>query len=141
MPAAPFAMMGGDGLFCSARTLFVGNTVTLGRRPWVSSTAPGAKALAQRGLTIVARSPSWYGAKMNVQAHFDDLFRQLEDLLKQPEAATSLTQLGINTSIALLAAQGLHSYLRGEKGRGAEDLATAAEEIRARLETNRTRDE
>jgi hypothetical protein len=40
----------------------------------------------------------------------------------------------VNTSIALLAAQGLHAYLRGNKAQAAFDLATAAEELGASLE-------
>lgn len=77
---------------------------------------------------------------MNVQAHFSDLFSELEDLLKQPEAAASLAELGVNTSIALLAVQGLHSYLRGDKAAAADDLMTVAEEVRARLDSAKERE-
>lgn len=77
---------------------------------------------------------------MNVQAHFADLFSELEDLLKQPEAAGSLAELGVNTSIALLAVQGLHAYLRGDKAAAADDLMTVAEEVRARLDSAKGRE-
>jgi hypothetical protein len=43
----------------------------------------------------------------------------------------------VNTSIALLAAQGLQAYVRGNKAQAADDLATAAEELGARLELAR----
>ena len=42
---------------------------------------------------------------------------------------------GINTSLALLAVQGIVAYLEGNKRRASEDLGTVADEIRARLET------
>lgn len=78
---------------------------------------------------------------MNVQAHLTELFQELESLLKQPDSSASLAELGVNTSIALVAAQGLHAYLRGDKAAAAEDLATAAEEVRARLEASKAGDD
>jgi hypothetical protein len=42
-----------------------------------------------------------------------------------------LTQRG--ASLALLVADALHAYLKGNKKEAAEDLSTAAEEIAARL--------
>jgi len=74
---------------------------------------------------------------MNVQSHIADLFQELEEMLKEPDAAASLAELGVNTSIALLAAQGLHSYLKGDKEAAADDLTTAAEEVRSRLATSK----
>jgi hypothetical protein len=64
----------------------------------------------------------------------DTLLSELEHLLKSPEVALGLGARGVNTSIALLAAQGLHAYLRGNKAQAVDDLATAAEELGARLE-------
>lgn len=78
---------------------------------------------------------------MNVQAQLTELFQELESLLKQPDSSASLAELGVNTSIALVAAQGLHAYLRGDKAAAAEDLATAAEEVRARLEASKAGDD
>lgn len=40
---------------------------------------------------------------------------------------------GVNTSLALLAVQGLIGYFEGDKVRAADDLGTVADEIRARL--------
>jgi hypothetical protein len=61
------------------------------------------------------------------------LIDQIEDLLKDPGIGARLTSRGINASLALVAAQGLRAYLEGNKRQAADDLATAAEEIEARL--------
>ena len=50
------------------------------------------------------------------------------------EVVAHLTALGINTSLALLVADGLRAYIEGRKKEAADDLGTAAEEIAARLE-------
>lgn len=55
-------------------------------------------------------------------------------LLKDPRLGLDFGRTGVNTSIALLAVQGLIGYLDGNKLRAVEDLSTAADEIRARLE-------
>lgn len=57
----------------------------------------------------------------------------LEALLKNGEVIGSLTSRGINASLALLAVSGLRAYLAGHKAEAAEDLGTAAEEIRGRI--------
>jgi hypothetical protein len=62
-----------------------------------------------------------------------ELMDELEALLKNSDVGAVLTARGINTSLALLVAQGLRSYLQGQKAQAAEDLATAAEEIGTRL--------
>jgi hypothetical protein len=62
------------------------------------------------------------------------LLAEVEDLLKTHAVGMELGRRGINTSVALVATQGLAAYLQGDKRRAMEDLATAAEEIRARLE-------
>lgn len=62
------------------------------------------------------------------------LLGEVEALLKQPSVQMELGKRGINSSIALLAAQGLALYMEGNRVRAHEDFATAAEEIRARLE-------
>lgn len=61
------------------------------------------------------------------------LLSDVEELLKTPSVGVELAQRGINQSVALVAVQGLSSYLHGDKRRAADDLGTAAEEIRARL--------
>ena len=63
-----------------------------------------------------------------LKAVLDDL----EALLKNGEVIGALTSRGINGSLALVPAGGLRANLQGHKAEAAEDLATAAEEIRAR---------
>lgn len=62
----------------------------------------------------------------------DDVFEDLITLLKNPEVVAELTTRGINTSLALVGAEGLQAYVNGDKARAADDLATVAEEIAAR---------
>lgn len=62
------------------------------------------------------------------------LLREVEALLKHPSVAMELGRGGVNTSIALLAIQGVEAYLEGNRARAAEDLTTAAEEIFARMD-------
>jgi hypothetical protein len=65
------------------------------------------------------------------------IVRLLEDaasLLKNPQFAIDFGRRGINTSVALIAIQGVVAYLRGDKARAVEDLSTAVDEIRARGE-------
>jgi hypothetical protein len=62
------------------------------------------------------------------------LLAEVEALLKSAGVGVELAKRGVNTSVALVAVQGLSAYIEGNKRRGADDLATAAEEIRARME-------
>jgi hypothetical protein len=62
------------------------------------------------------------------------LLQDLEGLLKDPRLALDFGRRGINTSLALVAVQGLIAYFDGNKLRAADDLGTVADEIRARLE-------
>jgi hypothetical protein len=66
-------------------------------------------------------------------AELEELLDDLDGVLKQPEIDAELTSRGINTSLALLVADGLRAYLQGRKKEAADDLSTAAEEIAARL--------
>lgn len=59
---------------------------------------------------------------------------ELEDLLKNGDVIESLSNKGINASLALVAIDGLRAYLDGRKAEAADDLGTVAEEIRGRLE-------
>jgi len=61
------------------------------------------------------------------------LLREVEALLKQPSVGLDLGRGGINTSIALLAVQGLTAYVEGNAKKAQEDFATVAEEIQSRL--------
>ncbi len=63
----------------------------------------------------------------------DDLFGELDALLKNPDVGAALAERGVNVSLALLAKDGLHAYLQGEKARAAEDFSTFAEEVFARM--------
>lgn len=63
-----------------------------------------------------------------------ELLGQVETLLRSPTVSMDLGRRGVNTSLALVATQGLAAYIAGRKLQAAEDLGTAAEEIRARLE-------
>jgi|SwirhirootsSR2_FD_contig_41_2909213_length_659_multi_4_in_0_out_0_2 hypothetical protein len=65
----------------------------------------------------------------------DEVMEELDALLKNPDVGAELTARGINTSLALLVADALHAYLKGNKREAAEDLSTAAEEIASRLRT------
>lgn len=68
----------------------------------------------------------WFGELL-------DGLGELDQLLKNPECGAELADRGINISLALVIVDGLRAYLKGEKAAAAEDLATAAEEIAARL--------
>jgi hypothetical protein len=62
------------------------------------------------------------------------LLREIESLMKHPSVAVELGQRGVNSSIAILAVQGLSAYVEGQRARALDDFATVADEIRARLE-------
>ncbi len=62
------------------------------------------------------------------------LLEEVAVLLKDPQLAFDFARRGVNTSLALVAVQGTIAYLEGNKLRAVEDLATAADEIRARNE-------
>lgn len=63
----------------------------------------------------------------------DELFDELDQLLKNADVADVLASRGVNTSLALVAADGLRAYLQGKKRQAAEDFETVAEEIATRL--------
>ena len=69
----------------------------------------------------------------SIDREIADVFDDLEALLKNGDVIEVLSNRGINASIALLAAHGLRAYLADRKADAAEDLATAAEEIKHRL--------
>jgi hypothetical protein len=68
-----------------------------------------------------------------VLVEIDDLFDELDQLLKNVDAGADFAERGVNVSLAIVAADGLRAYLKGDKAKAAEDLSTAAEEIGARL--------
>jgi hypothetical protein len=67
----------------------------------------------------------------------DDLFEELDQLLKNADMGALLTARGVNSSLAMLALDGLRAYLAGKKEQAADDLGTAAEEIATRLGVSR----
>jgi hypothetical protein len=71
------------------------------------------------------------------EAELDDLFDELDMLLKNAEVGAALADKGVNVSLAIVAADGLRAYLQGDKARAAEELSTAAEEITSRLQAAR----
>ncbi len=71
--------------------------------------------------------------KSRVLTEIDDLFLELDQLLKNVDVESDLAARGVNVSLAIVAADGLRAYLHGDKARAADDLGTVAEEILARL--------
>lgn len=78
------------------------------------------------------------GAESRAMREMKELLQELDQLLKNPDLGADLADRGLNISLALVAAAGLRAYLEGHKAEAAEDLATAAEEIRARLQGDRS---
>jgi hypothetical protein len=74
---------------------------------------------------------------MDPSGEIDAVLADLEALLKNGDIMSALSDRGINTSLALVAAGALRSYLAGKKADAAEDFATVAEEIQARLAVGR----
>ena len=73
-------------------------------------------------------------------AEVRDLFAELDALFKNPDLGSVLIARGINTSLAMVAADALRAYVEGDKARAAEDFATVAEEIaRRHAETSATK--
>lgn len=72
-------------------------------------------------------------AHLDPTAEIETILRELDDLLKNGDVSAALAEKGINGSLALLGAQALAAYLRGEKAQAAEDFQAVAEEIRDRL--------
>ncbi len=69
---------------------------------------------------------------LDPNAELSAVLDDLEALLKNGDVISALTSRGVNASLALTAASGIKAYLRGEREVAADDLATVAEEIRAR---------
>lgn len=70
-------------------------------------------------------------------AEVDDLFSDLETLLKNPDVGAALAGLGVNVSLAMLASDALKAYLHGDKARAAEEFSHFGEEVAARLAATR----
>jgi len=70
---------------------------------------------------------------MTKAAEIEDLFSELETLLKDPEAGAELAERGVNVSLALTLADGLSAYLKGDKTKALLELTTATDEIAVRM--------
>jgi hypothetical protein len=67
----------------------------------------------------------------------DDVFEELEELLKNPDVGAELAERGVNVSLAMTLADGVRAYLHGEKEKAILELGTATDEIAARLARSR----
>jgi len=63
----------------------------------------------------------------------DDVFEELDTLLKNPEVGAELAERGVNVSLAMTLADGLRAYLNGDKEKALLELGTATDEIAARM--------
>jgi hypothetical protein len=66
-------------------------------------------------------------------AELDEVFAELDTLLKNPDAGAELADRGVNVSIAMTLADGLRAYVHGDKDKALLELGTATEEIATRL--------
>jgi hypothetical protein len=73
----------------------------------------------------------------SVLAEFDDLFDELDGLLKNPQVGAQLADKGVNVSLAMTLADGLFAYIRGDKQAALLELGTAIDEIAARMAGSR----
>jgi hypothetical protein len=63
----------------------------------------------------------------------DEVFDELEVLLKNPDVGAELTAAGVNVSLAMTLAEGLRAYVHGDKSTALLELGTATDEIAARM--------
>jgi len=70
-------------------------------------------------------------------AELDDLFNELDTLLKNPDVGAELAAKGVNTSLAMTLALGLRAYVNGDKENALLELGTATDEIAARMARKR----
>ena len=66
-------------------------------------------------------------------AELEDVFEELDTLLKNPEVGAELSDRGVNISLAMTLADGVRAYLRGDKEKALLELGTATDEIAARM--------
>ena len=71
--------------------------------------------------------------KLDGTSEISAVFDELEALMKSSEVVGALAERGINASLALVAVEGLRSYLAGRKADAVDDLRTVADEIEARM--------
>jgi hypothetical protein len=66
-------------------------------------------------------------------SEIDDVFDELDQLLKNSEIGAELADKGVNVSLAMTLADGLRAYLKGDKQKALLELGTATDEIAARM--------
>jgi hypothetical protein len=67
----------------------------------------------------------------------DDVFEELETLLKNTDVGAELADRGVNISLAMTLADGVRAYLHGDKEKALLELGTATDEIAARMARSR----
>jgi hypothetical protein len=67
----------------------------------------------------------------------DEVFGELEALLKNADVGAELAALGVNVSLAMTLAEGVRAYLHGDKENALVELGTATDEIAARMARSR----
>jgi hypothetical protein len=67
----------------------------------------------------------------------DDVFDELNALLKNPDVGAQLAERGVNVSLAMTLADGLQAYVHGDKEKALLELGTATDEIAARMAGSR----
>src|SRR5439155_2057760 len=80
---------------------------------------------ARRPTTAALRTPAMADPKSpdreaTVTRELDALFDELDDLLKNEAVALVMSKRRVNTSLAMLVADGLRGYLQGEKEKAIE---------------------
>ncbi|MGD0524414.1 MAG: hypothetical protein ABSE49_04695 [Polyangiaceae bacterium] len=72
-------------------------------------------------------------AKSAALRELDDVFEELDALLKNPDVGAELADRGVNVSLAMTLADGLRAYVDGDKEKALLELGTATDEIAARM--------
>jgi hypothetical protein len=75
---------------------------------------------------------------MSGAREIDDVFDELDVLLKNADVGAELAERGINVSLALTLLEGVRAYFRGDKEQAILELGTATDEIAARLARSRS---
>jgi len=75
---------------------------------------------------------------MSGAGEIDDVFAELEALLKSADIGVELAERGINVSLAMTLIEGVRAYFRGDKEQAILELGTATDEIAARLARSRS---
>ena len=72
-------------------------------------------------------------AKSAALRELEDVFEELDTLLKNPDVGAELAERGVNVSLAMTLADGVRAYLNGDKEKALLELGTATDEIAARM--------